>query len=315
MAQSSTSNSEEQALAAVAHASAIAVFLGPLIPALIWVIQRKKSPYVAFHALQAMGYQMLSIWLLATVLPVAFILFPFVLVFMSGGGRELSNPEAAANIIVLGTWGILLGAFGLYAGIALAAALYCLVRRDFQYPFIGAKLGRLVGYSPAQPTPLTEEGEDRFLAAIAHSTAIITLWGILFPALVWASEKERSPFLRFQALQAAIFQAIGTLAYFIGTGLYMLLVFGMMAVLMIGGRAATPEATIPAAALIALPVLCLAFVGLLLGPLYFILASWAALRILRGRDYRYPVLGNFLARRQEASSPGRAGSAPGSRAT
>jgi uncharacterized Tic20 family protein len=193
--------------------------------------------------------------------------------------------------------------------------LYCLARRDFQYPFVGVRLARLVGYSPAEPTPLSEEGEDRFLAAIAHSTAIITLWGIVFPVLVWATEKERSPLLRFQALQAAIFQTLGTLAYFFGTGLYMLLVFGMMAVLMIAGQAATPDATIPAAALITLPVLCLASVGLLLGPLYFILASWAALRILRGRDYRYPLLGNFLTRRQEASAPGRAGPAPGSPAS
>ena len=50
-------SSDEKILAALAHGSVFLMFLGPVVPVILWVTQRKKSNYVSFHALQAMGYQ------------------------------------------------------------------------------------------------------------------------------------------------------------------------------------------------------------------------------------------------------------------
>ena len=54
--------SDEKVLAALAHASVLFAFFGPVGPTLIWAFQRNKSKYVRFHALQAMGYQALTFW-------------------------------------------------------------------------------------------------------------------------------------------------------------------------------------------------------------------------------------------------------------
>ena len=65
MQDSTQYSSEERLWAALAHGSVLLSFLGPLGPLGIWLSQRCKSAYVRFHALQAMGYQILSFWVCA----------------------------------------------------------------------------------------------------------------------------------------------------------------------------------------------------------------------------------------------------------
>ena len=65
--------SDEKVMAAIAHASVIFAFFGPVVPSLIWAYQRNKSKYVRFHALQAMGYQALTFW--AWFIGILFVIF------------------------------------------------------------------------------------------------------------------------------------------------------------------------------------------------------------------------------------------------
>lgn len=59
---STNHTSDEKMYAALAHGSVIFSFLGSIGPILVWLFQRNKSKYASFHALQAMGFQVISFW-------------------------------------------------------------------------------------------------------------------------------------------------------------------------------------------------------------------------------------------------------------
>lgn len=289
---------DEQALAAIAHASAISAFFGPLIPALIWMILHKKSSYVAFHSLQAVGYQTLSLWVGATLLPVLLIAWPLLVIVPAASASNPDQIDAIVPALMFGVWGLILAALLVYLGIALAGAIGCLTGRVFYYPFLGRRMGRYLNFLPGTDQALSEDRSDTLLAATGHATAIVSPWGILFPVLLWLTQqKERSRQLRFQSLQAALFQGLGTLCYLAGSAIYTISFLGTMALVFITSRADSAEAGMPALAVLLLSQLCFIFLFVLLGPLYYALASWASYRILRGHDYRYPVLGRLLAGR------------------
>jgi len=298
-------NTEERALAAVAHASAVFSLFGPIVPAILWFTARSKSTYLAFHSLQAMGYQMLSFWLWATVGPIIALGLPFLTLPFGSLSRELPDPERIMPLLMMIVWGSFLSILGVYLLIAIAGAILVLSGRTFHYPLFGKWLARRLSYLPGGAAPLSEEGEDRYLAAIAHSTAIITVWGAIFPLLIWATQKDRSPFLRFQSVQAALFQVIGTAVYMAGLLLYVVFVFGIMALAGIAVSFSQSQIIPPALVLLLIPILCIIFLFFGLGPLYLCLASWAAYRILRGHDYHYPLLGRILAHQMESGRPAR----------
>jgi len=304
METSSKPNTEEHVLAAVVHASALFSFFGPIVPGIIWFTSRGKSAYLAFHAMQAMGYQMMSYWLWATIGPIFAFGLPFLMVPFGSKLRELPDPETIMPVMILFVWGSFLAVFGVYFVIAMAGAILCLAGHNFNYPLLGNWLARRTGYLPGGETPLSEAGEDRYLAAIAHSTAIVAPCGAIFPLLIWATQKDRSPFLRFQSVQAALFQVIGAAAYLVGLLFYVIFVFGIMGLAGIAASFSRSQIIPPALVLLLIPILCLIFLFFGLGPLYLCLASWASYCILRGQDYRYPLLGRILARRMESGKPG-----------
>ncbi len=139
--------------------------------------------------------------------------------------------------------------------------------------------------------------EDKILAALAHSMVILPVIGLPAPVLIWATQKERSSFVRFQTLQATAYQFLEVLGYFLCMGCYMFSTFGMMFLASFLGFAAQgkePAAGVfPAAPLVLfnlatfavfalLLLICLAFMG------YGLYGAWAA---LQGRDFRYILIG------------------------
>jgi len=49
------------------------------------------------------------------------------------------------------------------------------------------------------PVPTQDE---RIMAAMAHATIIFSAVGLVGPLVIWGTQREKSPFLAFQALQA-----------------------------------------------------------------------------------------------------------------
>jgi len=206
----------------------------------------------------------------------------------------------------------MLGIFGLWGIFFLAGiigAIFCMINRDFSYPFIGRWLkGKLFG---AQITEVEmEEREDNWVSGVCHATAILQIWGVITPFIVWFSQKGRSAKLRLQALQAFFYQLIAAVTYIMvsvfGGLLYFIGIFGML-VFGVASNGSGNDAHVPPVFGI---LIFLFFGGMMLFflifmiavPLYYLLAAVASVRTIRGHDFKYPILGKIIARRINTSS-------------
>ena len=147
----------------------------------------------------------------------------------------------------------------------------------------------------ASPTP-----DEKILAALSH------LLGPVIALIIWATQKDKSPFVRFQAVQAMAFDATLILFGVLGAGCAGLLVFCSMITGFIGAAAApaaNSDSFSPLALLFVLP----AMMPFCIGPLIFIFALgmflirvFAAVSVFQGNNFHYPWLGlrveRFLAK-------------------
>jgi uncharacterized Tic20 family protein len=135
-------------------------------------------------------------------------------------------------------------------------------------------------------TPPVITSDERLLAAVAH------LFGLLVALIVWATQKEKSLFVRFQSVQAIAFNGIVMLASMALSGcLGVLMVLAMLVgVTFIETQAAPGEMDwlflIQPLSIFLIFILWMPFSLLLL--VIRVVAAWS---VFRGKDFRYPVLG------------------------
>ena len=137
--------------------------------------------------------------------------------------------------------------------------------------------------------------DERVMAAIAHVTVIFSAVGLIGPLIIWGTQKEKSPVVAFQALQAAAYQ-------------FLLLLGGLLA----GALYMCSFLSFPVTALLSVPfderaALCFPFLGFscTFGVLFLLMLAWlayvgyglfAAVSVLQGNDFRYVFLGPRLER-------------------
>ncbi len=139
--------SEERLWAAIAHATAMLIGWGLIGPVLVWVMQRRKSAYASFHALQALTYQvffMLYYTVMITCLSLLFVAFTFGFII----AMEPSGMSEPPLLLFIGEFAYFLGmfaAFGVYVLLGLVGAGMCLAGKDFRYPLLGRWIERYLG--------------------------------------------------------------------------------------------------------------------------------------------------------------------------
>jgi uncharacterized Tic20 family protein len=154
---------------------------------------------------------------------------------------------------------------------------------------------RRVGVSEEAREPMGLTQDERVMAAVAHATVVFSAVGLVGPLIIWGTQREKSRFLAFQALQAAAYQFVLLLAGLAGGALY-----------------TCSFLSLPVAALLSAPfgeraALCFPFLGFscTLGLLFLLMLAWlayvgyglfAAVSVLQGNDFRYAVLGAWLER-------------------
>ena len=136
-ARTSTVSSDEKLMGAAAH------FFGPLAALIIWGTQKDKSPFIKFHTLQALAFDLVTITSLGIFF---FCAFGVVFVGMFGSILSMtytSSPESEFRFLlpavlfpVMITTCITPISL-LITAVRLAASFSILSGRDFRYPLIG----------------------------------------------------------------------------------------------------------------------------------------------------------------------------------
>jgi uncharacterized protein len=137
--------------------------------------------------------------------------------------------------------------------------------------------------------------DERVMAALAHVSALLPLMGVVAPIVVWATQKDKSRFVAFQALQAVVYQLSMVLAWFLGMGCYVLSFFSLFAFIPFAGSETSQ--TLPP---LFLPTFFIPFVvmGLMLiGGLAFVVYGLiAAILVFQGKPFRYILIGRWVER-------------------
>lgn len=143
--------------------------------------------------------------------------------------------------------------------------------------------------------------DERMLAAAAHGSILLSIFtngigGIAAALVIWITQKEKSEYVRFQALQALVYQA-ATFIVFMGLWFcwgmaWMGLLIPPLIISPGAYETAPPPTMWVGLSLITVPI-CAGFLTMLYG-------LWGALRSFSGHDFRYLVIGNWLAGQEAA---------------
>ena len=132
--------------------------------------------------------------------------------------------------------------------------------------------------------------DEKLMGALAH------LFGPLAAIIVWAIQKDKSRFAKFQALQALAFDLFVS----IGMGLLFFCVFGVGFLIMSGVMLNSINSPSSSDGLTPFFLMPMIFPFMTFGcilPLSFVLILVrlaASISILNGRNYHYPIIGKWL---------------------
>ena len=137
--------------------------------------------------------------------------------------------------------------------------------------------------------------DERIMAALGHATVIWPTMGLIAPLVIWGTQREKSPFVYFQALQAAAYQFILILGGLVAGVCYMCSFLGFPATSLL-------SAPFDEGAAVCFPLLTF---SCSFGILFLFLLAWlayvgyglfGAVSVLQGNDFRYVALGAWLER-------------------
>ena len=131
--------------------------------------------------------------------------------------------------------------------------------------------------------------DEKMMGALAH------LLGLVVALVVWAVQKEKSRFVRFQAIQAMAFDGalmvVSTVSFFC--------LFTLMSLGMVGSLISTindPASINDFPVLFLFPTIMPFLIFTCIFPLSFVMLIVrliAAISVLNGRDFRYPLIGKW----------------------
>ena len=142
---------------------------------------------------------------------------------------------------------------------------------------------------------LAPSKDETVLAGLAHGSILLGLFtsgvgGIVAALVIWVTQKEKSPYVAAQALQAMVYQAVTFVIMMIGwccwLALYMALIFVPLISDPVAFEAAPPAGLWWGLALMIVP---LGIWGLII--LY---GLFGAVRCFLGHEFRYVIIGRWL---------------------
>jgi uncharacterized Tic20 family protein len=129
---------------------------------------------------------------------------------------------------------------------------------------------------------------DRTMAGLAHLAIIVPFWGMIAPIVIWATQKDKSKFIVFQAIQALVYQVLLILVTMLGMGCYMVSFFSMFSTI---SSTTSESSTLPAGFFLPFAVMGGIFIVYLVFIIYGIVA---AVLTFTGKNFRYVILGGWI---------------------
>jgi uncharacterized membrane protein len=147
-----------------------------------------------------------------------------------------------------------------------------------------------------QTSPTSDEG---LMAALSH------FLGFLVALFIWATQKEKSQYVRFQSIQAMAFDLVVSAITFLVVGGLLVLTFLLLALgvgdIAILGSQSNPTIE-PIRVLVSLMAGLPFLIPCIIIPVvsvFFIARLIATIQTFQGRDFHYPWLGNLIERSLE----------------
>ena len=137
---------------------------------------------------------------------------------------------------------------------------------------------------------ISHSQDERTWATLAHASALLNVFGgvggVIAALIIWLTQREKSAWVGFQALQALVFQA----AVLVITVLVVGVVWAVGFIISF--------ATVGLGTLVAVPVMILVFfAGFALIAAGMVYAFYGAYQIYQGREFRYRWIGDWVQQR------------------
>lgn len=144
---------------------------------------------------------------------------------------------------------------------------------------------------------MTTTREERLMAALAHGLVITYGLGVIGAAVIWQMQKEKSRYVAFQAVQAAVYQLVGMFLYLVSWACWGC--FYSVSFIPVIAQAQKYKDAPPPIFWIGIGSMVIPMVLMGVWALY---GLWGTLRTLQGQDFRYAVVGRWLERFLAANS-------------
>jgi len=144
--------------------------------------------------------------------------------------------------------------------------------------------------------PVTPTSDESLMAAISH------FFGLLVAFIIWATQKDKSRYVRFQSIQAMAYDLLVYVITFLVVGVLMVLVLGILAfgigdfVLFSSQSNPTAEPVRTLIALVTATPFLIPCVFIPIAGIIFIVRLIATIQTFQGKDFRYPWLGALVER-------------------
>jgi len=146
-------------------------------------------------------------------------------------------------------------------------------------------------YSSIRGVKMNEKisSDEKLMSLLSHLSIIIPNIGVIAPIIIWVTQRDKSKFVRFNAIQAIFFQ----LVFFV---LVILSVFTGVILMLVSTFILTknPDAAPGALFWVSMGIVYLYFP---LWIIFVIYAVVAAVKSFKGRIFRYLIIGRIIERR------------------
>lgn len=140
---------------------------------------------------------------------------------------------------------------------------------------------------------LTPTQDERVMAALSHISTLLPMVGVIAPIVIWITQKDKSKYVAFQALQALAYQLTMILAWFIGMGCYMFSFFGTFFTIPFSDSSQSASPLFALGFIIPFLVFGAIFIG---GFFFIIYGIVGAVMAFQGKPFRYIIIGNRIER-------------------